>query len=514
MKVTTTPAPRSTMLMEVELPADRLQRSIDESVRQLARRTRVPGFRPGKIPRPLLERALGVSREPGGPNPIYDDAKEHLFEGTVVQAIQEADADVLSIPAPEWVSFEEGSGARYRLTLPLRPEVRLGAYTDYPFGIEIEEIDEAKIDSVIEQLRDQNATLVPVEDRPAHKTDYAVISFRGTRDGQEFEGGSAERFPLVIGADRMIPGFEDQLVGLREGESKTFSLTFPDDYPDTSLAGSDAQFHVTMREIRAKQLPDVDDDFAASLGTYENLAALREEVGRRLRANALDRARHAFSDRIIEFATDNATVELPEVLVDREVEVMHDELRARLGEQGIGYEEYLKVRFAQSEQKPETERIIIPGRENRGFDPQQAEDALHAEYRQPAEHRVKVLLVIGAIADAEGIEIDDAAVDGEIERARTRYAENPKLIAYFESARGRAYVRSTLRRTRTVETLVDRWLEAHPEVGPVPHLEDDPALTLSAAPANDGKVAGDDATSQIQASQSTGETVTATTQRG
>src|ERR687895_628842 len=170
MKVTTTPSPRSTVVLEVELPAARVQRSIDESVRHLGRRTRVPGFRPGKVPRPMLERALGVRRgNPDGPNPIHEDAKEHLFEASVVEAVREADLDPLAIPAPEWTVFEEGRGATYRVTLPL------------------------------------------------------------PRDGQPIEGIQAERFPLVIGAERMIPGFEAQLIGLREGDEKDFALTFPDD---------------------------------------------------------------------------------------------------------------------------------------------------------------------------------------------------------------------------------------------------------------------------------------------
>ncbi|MDQ3870822.1 MAG: trigger factor [Chloroflexota bacterium] len=467
MKVTTSPAPRSSVLMEVELPADRLQRSIDESVRHLGRRTRVPGFRPGKVPRPVLERALGVRRDdPGAANPIYEEAKEHLFEASVVEALRQTDLEILSIPQPEWVSFAEGSGATYRLTLPIRPQVKLGAYADYPFGISVEEVDDPKVDAVVEQLRDQQATLVPVEGRGAENGDYAVIAFRGTKDGVPFEGGTAERFPLVIGRERMIPGFEDHVVGMAEGDERTFALTFPADYPDESLAGQTAEFHVTMLELRRKVLPDADDEFARSLGDYADLNALRGEIRRRLEANARDRARHAFADRIIEFAVANATVDVPDLLVEREMDVILDELKLRLGEQGIAFEEYLRV----------------TGRD---------EQSLRAEQREAADKRVKTLLVVGAIADAEQIEVGDAEVEAEIERARQRYAENPRLVAYFESERGRSYLRSTLRRTKTVEALVDRWLAAHPEAGDVRHLEDEagtsprePEASAEVAPAS------------------------------
>ena len=450
MKISSQPAGRSSVVLEVELPAERVRRSVEESVRHLSRRTKVPGFRPGKVPRPLLERALGVrSGDPEAPNPLFDDAKEHLFEATVLEAVRQQELDVLSISEPEWVSFAESTGAAYRVTLPLRPEVKLGAYTEYPFGIDIEEIDDERVDKVIEQLRDQQAALVPVEDRPAAKGDYAVIRFAGRREGVPIEGAEAERMPLVIGQERMIPGFEEQLVGLAEGEEKTFSLTFPTDYPDADLAGAAAEFTVTILELREKRLPEADDDFARGLGAYADLNALRDEIRQRLERSALDRARHGFADRIIEFAVGNATVEIPDLLVERELEVMFDELRVRLAEQGIGFEDYLRA----------TER-----------DQAQVEQ----EFRPDAERRVKTLLVLSEIAERESIEVEEAMLEAEIERSRERYASNPRLVAYLESPRGRAYTRSLLRRSQTVETLIDRWIEAHPEFRHVQHLHEEP----------------------------------------
>jgi trigger factor len=452
IRVTTRPAERRSVVLEVELPAERVQRSVDESVRHLARRTRVPGFRPGKAPRPLLERALGVRRDdPDAPNPVYDDAKEHLFESSVLQAVEQEGLDVLSIPEPEWLAFEEATGASYRVNLTLRPQVTLGAYTDYPFKIEIEETDEQRIERVVEQLRDQQASLVPVEERGAEKGDYAVIGFVGRRDGQPIEGAQAERLPLVIGNEGMIPGFEDQLLGMREGDEKTFRLAFPDDYPQAELAGQPVEFEVQLRELRQKRLPEADDDFAQALGDYADLNALRAEIGRRLERSSLDRARHHFADRVIEFAVANATVDLPDLLVDREVEVMLDELRVRLAEQGIGFEEYLRA----------TERD---------------EATLRREYRSDAEKRVKTLLVLSEIAEREKIEVSEEELEAELARSRERYAANPSLLNYLESPRGRAYTRSLLRRAQTVETLVDRWIERHPEFANVQHLhEDQPA---------------------------------------
>ena len=164
------------------------------------------------------------------------------------------------------------------MTLPVRPDVKLGAYTDYPFAITIDETNDASVDKVVEQLRDQQASLVPVEGRGAATDDYAVIRFTGSSDGEPIDGASTERMPLIIGRERFMPGFEDNLIGLKEGDTKSFSITFPDDYGEASLAGKPADFEVDMLELREKRMPEADDDFARSLGSYDDLAALRAEI--------------------------------------------------------------------------------------------------------------------------------------------------------------------------------------------------------------------------------------------
>jgi trigger factor len=452
VKVTATPTDDSTLLLEVEVPAQRVHAAVDEAVRHQQRRIRVPGFRPGKVPRQMLERAMGINRaDPSVPDPIYDDAREHLYERTVIEALREQEATtILEIPrTPEWKTFSELSGASYTVTLPTRPTVELGDYEAYPFTPEIEPVTPEKVDEVLEQLRDQQATLVPVEDRPAQKGDFVVIGFSGRKDGELIEGAQAERFPLVLGNERMIPGFEDNLVGMAEGEEKTFTVTFPEEYAQAELAGQEVEFTATLRELRERRLPDLDDDFAGAVGSYDDLAGLRTDIGKRLERNALDRARHRFADRVIEYAAGNATVGRSDLLIGREVDVMVDELKVRLGEQRIGFPEYLEA----------TERD---------------EEKLREEYREGAAQRVKVLLVLGAIADKEGIEVPAEAVDAEIARGRAANADNKRLVEYLESPRGRSYVASTLRRTQTVETLVDRWIAAHPAFANVRHTEDQP----------------------------------------
>jgi trigger factor len=452
MNVTVTPAPRSSLNVRVELPPERLDTAIAEAVRHLSQRTKIHGFRPGKAPRVVVERVVGAGA-------VFEEAMDHLVQRAYRDALVEHEILPLAQADVKVEQGEEGKPVIFTATVAVRPEVTLGDYRNFNFKPDIETIDEAKVAKVVEELRDQNASLAPVEDRGARNGDYAVIGYRGTRDGVAFEGGSAERMPLILGDERLIPGFEAHLVGLRPGETAAFDITFPDDYPEATLAGAAARFEVELKELREKILPAEDDEFARSLGSFADLDTLRTEIKARLERNALDKARHEFAEEVIDYATANATLELPDILVDQEVEIMHDELRGSLARQGIEEEAYLKVAG-------------------------KTEADLHADLRPRAEKRVKVLLVLSKVAEDEGIDIGDRDVDAEVARARERYASDKRTMAYFESERGRSFIRSSLRRSRLVEKLVDEWLAAHPEHAPLPHLEDDEPVALEAAAAS------------------------------
>ena len=441
MNVTVSPAPKSALTMRVEIPPEQLDAAIAEAVRHLSQRTKIHGFRPGKAPRAVVERAVG-------PEAVLEEAMDHLVQRAYRDALREQDILPLTPAEVNVEQGEEGKPVIFTATIQVRPEVTLGDYRNFNFKPEIETIDDAKVAKVVEELRDQNASLAPVEDRGARNGDYAVIGYTGTRDGVAFEGGSAERMPLILGEERLIPGFEANVVGLRPGERTAFDISFPEDYPEATLAGQQARFEVELKELREKILPAEDDEFARSLGAFEDLAAMRVEIRARLERNALDKARHEFADRIIEYATANATLELPDILVEQEVEIMHDELRGSLARQGIDEASYLKVTG-------------------------KTEADLHTDFRPRAEKRVKVLLVLSKVAEAEGLEISDHDVDAEVGRARERYGSDRKTMAYFESERGRSFIRTTLRRSRLIEKLVDEWLTAHPEHPPLPHLEED-----------------------------------------
>jgi trigger factor len=416
------------MVLEIEVQPDEVDRHFATAYRHVAERTKVPGFRPGKAPRHVIDRFVGRGS-------VLAEAIDHLVSDSYGAALDQT--DVIPIDNPEVdidpAAVAEGQGITFTATVPVRPDVTLGAYTEYSFGLDVPEVTDEQVAQVIEELREQQATLRPVDGRGVAEGDIASVRFTGTIDGEPFEGGSADRLPLVIGEDRMIPGWEQQLVGLEVGGTKGFDITFPEDYRVEELRGKEAHFEVELLDLREKLLPEVTDDFAKSVGEVETVDELRAEIRDAMVKRAKAEARHQFGDRIIDFAVSNASVELPEVMVTNEVEIMRDELRTRLAQQRIGLDQYL----AFSKQSPEE---------------------LTAELREPATRRVKTLLVLSAIAEKEGIDASDEQIDAEIEEQLTRYGEDAKLREYLTSRRGRSYLRMTIRNRTLVDTLVDRAL--------------------------------------------------------
>jgi trigger factor len=426
--VSTNPQPGSRMQLDIEVPPADVDRHFATAYRHVAERTKVPGFRPGKAPRTVIDRFVGRGT-------VIAEAIDHLVSDAYDAALDQT--TIIPIDQPEVdidpAGVAEGQSVRFTATVAVRPEVELGAYTDYPFTLETPDTTDEQVDGVITELREEQATLRPIDDRQAQKGDVAAVKFTGTIGGEPFEGGSADRLPLVIGEDRMIPGWEDQLVGMAIDETKGFDITFPDDYRVEELQGKAAHFEVTLLDVRERILPELDDEFAKSVGEVQTVAELRDEIRDALTKRAADEARHAYADRIIDFAASNATVEVPEVMIANEIDIMRDELSNRLAQQRIGLEQYLAL----AKQTPEE---------------------LTAELREPASRRVKVLLVLSAIAEKEGIDAMPEEVQAEIDEQLARYGNDPKLAESLSSRRGRSYLRMTIRNRKLVDTLMDRAL--------------------------------------------------------
>jgi len=426
--VSTRPEPGSKVVLEIEVPPAEVDRHFATAYRHVAERTKLPGFRPGKAPRHVIDRFVGRAS-------VIAEAIDHLVSDSYDRALDQSTIVPIDQPQvdidPEAVV--EGSAVRFTATVAVRPEVTLGAYTDYAFTLETPPVTDEQVEQVITELREEQATLRPLDGRAAQAGDVAAVKFVGTIDGEPFEGGSADRLPLVIGEGRMMPGWEDQLVGMTIDQTKGFDITFPDDYRVEELRGKPAHFEVTLLDLRERLLPELDDDFAKSVGEVTNLEELRAEIRDALEKRAVDEGRHTFADRIIDFAAANATVELPEVMIANEIEIMRDELGNRLAAQRIGLDRYLEL----AKQTPEE---------------------LAGELREPASRRVKVLLVLSAIAEKEGIDATDAEIDAEVAEQLARYGNDTKLNEYLTSRRGRSYLRMTLRNRKLVDTLIDRAL--------------------------------------------------------
>ena len=426
--VATRPEPGSRVALEIEVPPPEVDRHFATAYTHLAQRTRVPGFRPGKAPRHLIDRYAGRAS-------VVAEAIDHLVADSYDAAIDQTDLIPIDQPDVQIDAGEvnEGSPVRFTATVSVRPEVTLGDYKDYAFDIDRKPVTDGDVDAVLTEMREGQATLRPIDGRAAQNGDVAAVKFQGTIDGKPFEGGSADRLPVVIGEGRMIAGWEEQLIGMGIGDTKAFDMTFPDDYRVEDLRGKQAHFDVELLDLRERILPELDDEFASAVGEVETVEALKAEIREALETRNEAESRHLFGDRIIDYATANATVDLPEVMIANEVEIMRDELRARLAQQRIGLDQYLAL----AKQSPED---------------------LLAELREPASRRVKTLLVLSAIAEREGIDASDAEIDAEAADQLSRYGDEPKLREYLGSRRGRSYLRMTLRNQKLVEHLINRKL--------------------------------------------------------
>lgn len=453
MEFKTTPAEKSTVRLEVTLAVAEVAAAIAQAVRHVAGHSRIPGFRPGKAPRPIVERFAGINR-------ILDEATEILIERGYRDAIMKSDIVPLTSPKIDAKPIIEGEPYTFTALIPVPPEVKLGDYRGYTFEPTFEEPDDAKVEAVVNDLRDSYATLTAVTDRGAELGDYAIIAFDGYRvdTGVAIEGASSERMPIVLGSDRLIPGFEAQLVGAKVGDATTVEVTFPEDYQEAALQGVPARFDVVINDLRARIPPPLDDAFAAQVANVTDVAGLREEILMRLKASAVDRARHEFADKIVEFAMEGATVEIPDPLIEEEIDGLVDELARSIARQGLTFEQYLNAAGKSVEE-------------------------LRADLRERGERRARTLLVLSAVAGAEGVEVPEELIDEEVERARPQTQGQRKLEAYLSSERGRRAIRASLRRSLVVERLVDEWFDAHPKAWPTWAPERPATPTAAKAPA-------------------------------
>ena len=376
--------------LEIPLTQDEISAAEERAFRRLARNAKVPGFRPGKIPRKVFEQNYGAET-------INSQAMEDLVPDAYTRAVREHDLEPVERPHMELLPQEDGKPIRIKATVSVRPDIELKKYKGILIETDPVAVTEEDIERSLQALARDRATLVPV-DRAAKVGDYVVVDFEGKIDGVPFEGGTAENQTTELSEERFIPGFATGIAGMKAGETRDVTATFPQDYTKEDLAGKDAIFTVKLHDVKEMELPAIDDAFAKTVSKNETVADLREDVRKRLHAIAENKSRKDLGNKLMDKLLAQHDFPLPEVMVDHEVENMLQDARGFAARMGLSWEDYLQTT-------------------------NKKEDELRTEFRPDAEKRVKGTLLIEAIAKAEKINATPADVQAELATLAEQYGQ-------------------------------------------------------------------------------------------
>ena len=389
--------------LTIEVPAEELEKAIDAAYKKQKNQISIPGFRKGKVPRAMVEKMYGVEV-------FYEDAANTLMQQNYPSAVEESGVDIVSRPSIDVVQIEKGKPFIYTAEVAVRPEVTLGKY----MGVTVTKIDTSVSDDevaeALEQQRNNNARTISVTDRPVAVGDTAVIDFEGFVDGVAFEGGKGENHPLEIGSHTFIDNFEDQLVGKNAGDEVEVNVTFPEQYQAADLAGKPATFKVKINEIKAKELPELDDEFAQDVSEFDTLAEYKESLKKNLEEKKENEAKRTKEDEAVQKIIDKSKMDIPEAMIDTQCETMIEEFAQRIAQSGLSMDQYLQF-----------SGLTV--------------DGLKEQVRPEALSRIQASLVLEQIAKDENIEVSDDDVNAEIEKMAASYGmEADKLKEYMGDA--------------------------------------------------------------------------------
>jgi trigger factor len=423
VKTSITELPESRVRVQAEVPAEEVERRVIETARQLGRQMRVPGFRKGKVPPPIVIRRLG--REA-----VLDEALRSALGAWYEDAIEEAGIAPVGQPDLDMGELpDEGEPLSFSIEIGVRPRAKLGEYKGLEVGRREPAVADSAVDEELERLRERSATLETVE-RPAAEGDHVVIDYVGSVDGEEFDGGTGRDQLLELGSGRLIPGFEEQLTGSSAGDQRTIEVTFPEDYQATELAGKPAKFDATVTEVKAKRLPQIDDEFATEAGGFDTVAELREDIANRLEGIEERAIEREFEEAALDAAVAEAEVDVPEKLVHARAHELLEETMSALGRQGISKDVYLQ----------------IAGKD---------EETLAHEAEPEAAKALKREAVLAAIVEAEGIEPSDEQLREALEPTAERTGSSAEeLLEQLRKADRVEQVRQEVANRQALELLV------------------------------------------------------------
>lgn len=456
MKVTQEKLPASQIGLEIEITPEMTQQAYDKTLQDFTRSLNIPGFRKGKVPRQVLIQRFGLTR-------IKAAVVEDLIQTSLRQALEQEKIEAIGSPELR-SSFEElveqykpGTALTFSASVDVPPEVKLNQYTGLEVKAEEFKYDPSRVDQMLEDYRKRSATLVPVEDRPAQMGDVATVDFSGrlteVAEGEtaDIPGASAEDFEIELAEGRFIPGFIDGIVGMQPGETKEVAVTFPEEYPQADLAGKPAVFTITLKELKERELPELDDDFAQEISEFETLAALRESLEARFQKEAEQKTKNSKQEALLKELVQHLEVELPESLIRQEVDYAITQTAIRFGQQGMD----IKKTFT---------RDVV--------------SMLRQQARPEAIGRLKRTMALGEVAKRESIQVDAEAVQARMQEVLESYSDQQDV----DEQRLREVVEEELLQEKIFE-----WLEAHNTVelvpeGTLPKEPEDVAPTAEAVP--------------------------------
>lgn len=408
--------------LTVEVPAEQFEAALKTSFQKNKNKFSIPGFRKGKAPQAMVEKMYGVGV-------LYDDAIDTLLDSTYADAVKESGLEIVSRPEIGIEQIEKGKTFIYTALVAVKPEVTLGEYK----GVEVEkakpEVTDADVEAELKKVQDQNSRMVNVEDRAVENGDHTVIDFEGFVDGQPFEGGKSEAYPLVIGSHSFIDTFEEQLIGKNIGDEVEVNVTFPAEYHAAELAGKPAVFKVKIHEIKTKELPELNDEFAGEVSEFETMDEYKSDIRAKLAETKQQQATTENENNVVEKVVENASMEIPDAMIDEQVLEMINDYARRMQSQGISLEQYMQF----------TGMTI---------------EKLQEQSRPQAEKRIRTRLVLEAVVAAENIQVSDEAVDAEIAKMAETYKMEADKVRSIMGEAGIAQMKEDMAVQEAVDFLV------------------------------------------------------------
>lgn len=413
--------------LTVEVAAEDVEKALQAAYLKQRKQINIPGFRKGKVPRQMIEKMYG-------PEVFYDEAANNMIPDAYAKAYDESELDIVSQPKIEVVQMEKGKPFIFTAEVATKPEVTLGDYKGLKVDKVSTRVTQKEVDEEIEKERERNARTIEVTDRAVQDKDEVTLDFEGFVDGVAFEGGKGEDYPLTIGSGSFIPGFEEQLIGAEIDKEVEVNMTFPKEYHSEELAGKDATFKCTVHTIKAKELPELDDEFASEVSECETMDAYRAEVKKNIKERKERTGKEKKENQAVDQAIENAQMDIPEAMIEFQVRQMADDFARRIQQQGLTVEQYFQFTGMTAEKMME-------------------------EMRPQAEKSIKTRLVLEAIVKAENIEVSDERVEEELTKMAEAYQMEVEKLKEFMGENEKKQIKEDLAVQEAITLLVNESVE-------------------------------------------------------